>query len=64
MNDKKRWWQSKTFWFNAVTILTAVVAYYGWAPNEAMAGQIKDALFAFSPVVNLILRFVTKKPLG
>lgn len=57
----KPWYASKTVWFNALTILCAVAAYFGWTPDQHLTTNIAGMLVAASPIVNLILRFMTKK---
>jgi hypothetical protein len=57
----KPWYASKTIWFNALTILCAVAAFYGWTPDQKLTGTVAGMLVAASPIVNLVLRFMTKK---
>jgi hypothetical protein len=57
--EKKRWWTSKTVWTNA---LFAIGVIY-----QASTGTVlfdAEAQAAVIVVINLILRFVTGKPLG
>ena len=59
--DSKKWYLSKTLWFNVLALITAVAQYYGFAnftPDPNM-GAYAIALVA---VVNAVLRLVTKKP--
>lgn len=51
---------SKTFWFNALTVVVVIAAALGYAPNQELAEQTSQYLVAFAPVVNIILRMVTK----
>ena len=57
----KKWYTSKTFWFNTLTIIAQIIAYLTGAvtnPNilaELMVGQ---------SVINLILRKVTVQPIN
>lgn len=58
----KNFLASKTFWFNALTIVITVATAYGFTPNQKLTDTVASALVLVSPVVNLILRFFTKKP--
>jgi hypothetical protein len=58
----KPWYLSKTVWFNALTVIVAVAAYYGWTPDPTLANTIAKALVAIAPIVNIFLRFITKQP--
>lgn len=61
---KKKWYQSRTVWVNAVTVMVGTVGF--------MAGHevIQDypsavaALVALQGGLNVLLRFVTWKALG
>lgn len=58
----KKWYASKTFWFNVLVLVVAVAENYGYT------GVLPAEWEAFVPVavilVNLILRlFVTKEPI-
>ncbi len=56
-------WTSKKFWFNAITILVAIAAYFGFTPDQALTDQTATFLVSVSPLVNLVLTmFFTKKP--
>jgi len=57
----KKWYQSKTVWFNLLTIIFTVATFLGWQPNQNLAEQINSVLLALSPFINLLLRFVTEK---
>lgn len=59
----KPYYQSKTFWFNVLTIITVVATFYGYVPNQGLADQASGILIAVSPLINLILRFITTKGL-
>jgi len=58
----KNFLTSKTFWFNALTIVITVATAYGFTPNQELTDKVASALVLASPIVNLLLRFVTKKP--
>ena len=59
----KPWYLSKTVWFNALTVIVAVAAYYGWTPDPKLMNTIAQALVAIAPFVNIFLRFITKQPI-
>jgi hypothetical protein len=57
----KKWYASKTFWFNVLALVVAVAGQYGYT------GALPAEWEVFAPVlvilVNLVLRlFVTKEP--
>jgi hypothetical protein len=62
--DMKRWFKSKTIWFNALTIIVAVASYYGWTPDPDVTTGVAHFLVAIAPAVNLVLRFWTRKAIG
>jgi hypothetical protein len=64
MPTSKPWYQSKTILFNALTIVIAVAAYFGFTPDQAVTLQVSTFLVALSPVVNLVLRFFTTQPVA
>jgi len=58
----KKWYTSKTFWFNVLALLVAVATQYGYT------GALPEEWLIFVPVlvylVNLVLRlFFTKEPI-
>jgi membrane protein YdbS with pleckstrin-like domain len=57
----KKWYQSKTLWFNLLALVAAVAANYGYT------GELSPEWEVFAPVivvvVNLVLRLVTKEPI-
>jgi hypothetical protein len=55
--------QSKTIWVNILTIIAATTAFV--AGNDVMAQypQVVAALVAAQGLLNVVLRFVTYKPL-
>lgn len=61
--DTKKWWASKTLWANiiagAVTVGTAFGLKLGLDP-QAQAELVAGVMV----IVNIILRFVTTKPIG
>lgn len=59
--NTKPWYRSKTVWWNVITIIVTVAAIFGYQPNEEIATAVTTTVVALSPLVNLILRFVTKE---
>lgn len=57
----KKYYQSKTVIFNALTILIVVATFLGYTPDQQLAEQTSDILIGLAPLVNLALRFVTKE---
>lgn len=64
MNGEKPFYQSKRFYFNALTIILVAAQFFGFTPNEAIATQTTNLLTAIVPLVNIFLAFISKKPLG
>ena len=62
--NTKPWYASKTVWFNGLTIVIAVATYFGFTPDQTLFTQVSTFLVSFAPVVNLGLRFFTKKPIA
>jgi|GEM_PF-903747 len=59
----KQWYKSKTLWFNVLTVIVAVVAHFGYQPNDVVTANV-EAIFAnpfFIGAVNLVLRWLTNK---
>jgi hypothetical protein len=63
--DAKVWWQSKTVWFNIVTIALAILGFL--MVTQAAGGLPFDIdsrwLVLVSGIGNIILRFLTNQPL-
>jgi hypothetical protein len=57
----KPWYQSKTVWFNAITILVTLAGFFGYTPDAQLVATVGAVLTGASPVVNLFLRFFTKQ---
>lgn len=57
----KRWYASKTIWFNALTIICAIAAFLGWTPDQELTASVAGMLVMAGPLVNLVLRLLTKK---
>lgn len=60
----KKWYQSRTVWVNAITVLVGTIGYV--AGNSVIQDypSAVAALVAFQGGLNVLLRFVTWKPLG
>lgn len=54
--------KSKTVWFNALTVLVIVATFFGYTPNTELAETVTGLLVALTPIVNIVLRMVTKQP--
>ena len=60
--DAKKWYLSKTFWFNGVALVVMVLGAFGYT------GEVPQEWGVYAPaivaLVNLVLRsFFTEKPL-
>jgi uncharacterized membrane protein len=57
--DKKAWWRSKTLWVNVVAGIALLV-------QSRQYGFVIDAevQVAILTVINLVLRVITKEPVG
>lgn len=61
--DSKKWYFSKTLWFNVLALVVLVANAFGYVdfiPNENTA-EYGAALIT---LINVILRFATKKPIA
>lgn len=60
--EVKKWWTSKTIWVNVVAIIAVVLnSLYGVEFSAEVQATIATSVLA---VVNLILRIITKEPVG
>ena len=59
--EPKKWWTSKTLWFNAITGLLTVA---GALQSSALAAdpKVQAGCVLFITLGNAILRFMTDKP--
>jgi len=55
----KRWYTSKTIWFNILTGVVSLATLYGYRDNPEIAANVAVMAGAFAPVINMILRMVT-----
>ena len=60
----KSFWKSKVLWFNALTVIITLASFFGFSPNQELADTVAKTLLGLSPLVNLLLRFVTTRPIG
>ena len=71
--ESKKWYASKTLWFNGLAFVLALAVVYGFkdftpAPEieplvNGLVALITLAMPIIGPFINMILRFVTKEPL-
>ena len=59
----KAWYASKTLWFNILFGLIAVAGLFGWVDFQPSQDVI-DIVGVIVAAINIILRFVTKAPVG
>lgn len=60
----KRWFQSKTVWVNGLTVLAGTIGYLAGHDLIQDNASFLALLVAVQGGVNVILRFVTVKPIG
>lgn len=58
--ETKRWWQSKTVWFNAIGLLVAAAAEF---TNAFPSGQVAKIAGFVLTVGNIILRLISSAPI-
>jgi len=62
IGNNKEWYYSKTLWFNVAVLIAAVV---DWKTGGQTSQQDIQAIeLGFLALANLVLRMVTKRPLG
>ncbi len=61
MQEKKKFWRSRTLWTNLIGIVVIVVSAI--TANEDIAQQILAAEASILAVINLILRLLTNQGL-
>jgi len=57
--ENKHWWTSKTLWVNIISV--AAIVYAGYTGKVE---NVETWLARGLPIVNILLRLVTKQPLG
>lgn len=63
MQNSKHWFASKTLWVNFLAIVAAVAGAFGLDLGLDPETQVA-AVGVIMGVVNIILRFMTKTPVG
>ena len=53
---------SKTFWANIVALLAMIAGLYGVELSKEEQELIVEAIAAILPVLNIVLRFMTREP--
>lgn len=59
----KPWYQSKTIWFNVLAGAVAVAGVLGFGQFQPDKATV-ETIGMLVAVVNIILRYVTKEPVG
>lgn len=59
----KPFYQSKTFWFNILAGLVAVAGLFGFGDFQP-SQDVVEIIGVIVAAANLVLRFVTKVPVG
>jgi len=59
LDTHKAFYQSKTFWFNALTIVVAVAMYFGFGEFRPSAETVELGAVLVA-VINIALRFGTQ----
>ncbi|MDE2104914.1 MAG: hypothetical protein KGL39_47190, partial [Patescibacteria group bacterium] len=60
--DMKAFWESKTVWINGLSMLAAIVGMFSTS-NLFTPQQVGYLVLALG-IINLVLRFITKEPIG
>ena len=58
----KPFYQSKTFWFNVLFLVSAIATYFGFGDFKPSGDTVELASVVVA-VINIALRFVTDKSL-
>ena len=59
--EPKPFWQSKTFWFNVLALVVTVAGAFGYRQFQP-SPDVGELALGIVALVNIILRFVTKRP--
>jgi hypothetical protein len=59
--ESKKIYRSKTFWFNALTVLVVVASFFGYEQNQELATDVQTFIVTFNPLINIVLRAITNK---
>ncbi len=57
----KKWYESKTFWFNVLAFVVAVAMAFGYTGELPSDWQV--LVPAVVAIINIILRFITHQPI-
>lgn len=60
-NDGKKWYHSKTMWFNLVTGTSAIAS--NLIAEGGLSPQMNSALATFVMIGNMVLRAITDQPI-
>jgi hypothetical protein len=60
---EKSFYQSKTFWFNALFVIVSLAGFFGFTEYQPSADTAELAAVILA-VVNLVLRFMTKSAIA
>lgn len=61
--EYKAFWKSRSLWFGLLYILTGVAGVFGWAEFQP-SPQVVELGAVVTGIVIILLRLVTKQPLG
>ena len=59
---EKKWYASKTLWFNALAFIVAVAAQFGY--ESELSADLQAFVLPVVFLINLVLRFITKEPVS
>jgi hypothetical protein len=59
----KSWIKSKTIWANVLAIVIVIALQFGIQPDQPTMEKTGEVMAIVMPLVNILLRFVTKKPI-
>ena len=62
MNNGKKWYQSKTLWFNLLALVVAIASAFGFADFQP-SGEVQAIAGIIITIINLVLRFKTNQPI-
>lgn len=58
----KKWYASKTLWFNVLAFIVALASAFGYTGELATDWMV--FVPAIAAIINIVLRFLTKEPLA
>lgn len=61
MNNSKPWYMSKVFWFNMLALIASILANFGYSGE--LPADWEQYVGVIVAVANILLRFVTKRPI-